>query len=678
MVRKRGEVFAGRFEIVRSIGYGGNGEVYEVVDQRFDAPRALKVLVSHRQADEKSHERFKRESKAAASIRSDHVVRIYEYGVDGDDTPWLCMELLEGNDLETQVTKHGPLPVEEARRLVVELGHALGAAHEKGVLHLDLKPANLFLARPQKPDAGRELKVLDFGLAHTIKAGGTHLQMTTQAGTPAWMPPEQHNPRAEMRKTADVWPLGLIAFWMLTGKQFWLTLASPETADNVMALMIEMAKGAVGAASERATELGVGGRLPDGFDAWFARCVELDASKRWQDGAEATKGLEALLARASTMPEPRPSPQPSSVQSTQPMAGPALSPGGFTAPVRMVMPTPPPPSVQHTVAVTQPAPRTTPPWTSLAAGAAALVAVALLAAWGFSGPSRNGEMRVDAGAVAVPYVPPAPPPPPVPVCDEGTVLIEGGEFLMGSPASDTESQSHERPQHRVRVNTFCMDRKEVTVDAYRTCTNCTAPNAYRNVRGNFDTFCNWNRPNAGNDPVNCVDWAQAKAFCESRGGSLPTEAQWEFAARGTGGRRYPWGGEAPDATRTNLCGEECTRYLAQHGRLTFTPIANWRDQFEGTAPVGSFSLGATPGTGLLDMAGNVLEWTADWYADHYETSDASLVVDPTGPAAGSYRVFRGGGWLNGSAAVARAAIRDSDEPAARDSYIGFRCARGAR
>jgi formylglycine-generating enzyme required for sulfatase activity len=255
-------------------------------------------------------------------------------------------------------------------------------------------------------------------------------------------------------------------------------------------------------------------------------------------------------------------------------------------------------------------------------------------------------------------------------------LIEGGEFLMGSPASESESDEH--PQHRVRVSTFCIDRTEVTVDAYRTCTKCTPPNAYRGERGSNSVFCTWGRPNAGNDPVNCVDWEQAKAFCESRGGSLPTEAQWEFAARGPEGRRYPWGREEPDATRANLCGEECTRFLAQHEFGTFTPIANWRDQFEGTAPVGSFSLGATPGTGLHDMAGNVWEWTADWYADHYETSDASLVVDPTGPVSGTDRVLRGGGWFNYSAAVARAAYRVINDPTARDFIIGFRCARGAR
>jgi serine/threonine protein kinase len=323
-----GDVLADRFTIVRELGRGGNGIVFEVIDEKLNATRALKVLISHHAADPKARDRFVRESKAAASIASDYVVRIYDYGVDQNDAPWLCMELLRGMTLEEHVHQHGALPFDEALKLVVHLGHALSAAHAQGVLHLDLKPANLFLAVPQKVEAVKELKVLDFGLAHTIQAGRSHVQMTTQAGTLAWMPPEQHNPRVKLRETADVYPLGLIAFWMLTGKNYWRTLSAHDMAIDGFALMKELAQGARESATARARELGIERRLPDGFDGWFARCLSEDTSARWKNGAEATHALEDLLARASDVYVP-----PSTVHTTVESASPH-TPAGFTVPIQ--------------------------------------------------------------------------------------------------------------------------------------------------------------------------------------------------------------------------------------------------------------------------------------------------------------------------------------------------------
>ncbi len=311
MGRAIGDIFAKRFKLQEELGHGGNGEVYEVLDDRMGAVRALKLLVQHQQRDEKARERFVRESRAAAAIASDHVVHVYDYGVDDDGTPWLLMERLHGANLAEHVREHGPLSLDDARRLVVELGHALGAAHAKSIVHLDLKPANLFLATAKRAGAPRELKVLDFGLAHTIQAGRTSVQMTTQMGSLAWMPPEQHDPGTKLHETADVWPLGLIAFWMLTGRAYWRAMANGEDAVNGMNLMLEIAQGAVDPASKRAAELGVSARLPDGFDAWFSRCMQIAPERRFCDGAEATRELEVLLTRATSAPPPTPSPVPS-------------------------------------------------------------------------------------------------------------------------------------------------------------------------------------------------------------------------------------------------------------------------------------------------------------------------------------------------------------------------------
>ena len=225
-------------------------------------------------------------------------------------------------------------------------------------------------------------------------------------------------------------------------------------------------------------------------------------------------------------------------------------------------------------------------------------------------------------------------------CPTGMRLIPAGMFLMGSTYS-----TDEQPVHGVRLSAFCMDETEVTVAEYANCAGCSAPDTSR--------VCNWGVTGRENHPVNCVDWDQARAYCQSRGASLPTEAQWEYAARGTDGRTYPWGNTAPAS-------QVCWMRVP-------TP--------ELSCPVRSYPLGDSP-FGLADMGGNIREWTADWYAP-YSGSSASYVMNPTGPSSGTYRVHRGGGWASIVAAQIRAADRHSDTVSSRVDDIGFRCVRGA-
>ena len=220
-------------------------------------------------------------------------------------------------------------------------------------------------------------------------------------------------------------------------------------------------------------------------------------------------------------------------------------------------------------------------------------------------------------------------------------LIPAGMFQMGAddlPATAT-------PVHGVRLSAFCMDTTEVTVAAYRMCTapGCTAPNA--------GSTCNWMVGGRDTHPINCLDWNQSRAYCQWRGGDLPTESQWEYAARGTDGRVYPWG--STPAPSSQLCWNSASSCV-----------------------VGSYPLGNSP-FGLVDMAGNVLEWTLDWYAS-YTGSAGSYATDPTGPSSGSSRVIRGGsfGFQVGSTGV-RASYREGKAAVDRSQYLGFRCARGA-
>jgi serine/threonine-protein kinase len=155
-------------------------------------------------------------------------------------------------------------------------------------------------------------------------------------------------------------------------------------------------------------------------------------------------------------------------------------------------------------------------------------------------------------------------------------------------------------------------------------------------------------PGKENHPINCVDWNQATAYCEAQGGRLPTEAEWEFAARGTEGRKYPWGNSEPDAESKALFGKTD----------------------RGTAPVESYGGGVSP-FGLLNMAGNVWEWVEDMYAPYPGGTQNNWKGE-----AGQQRVFRGGGWY-GDADGMRAANRSKLSPAVRVNGLGFRCARGA-
>jgi formylglycine-generating enzyme required for sulfatase activity len=237
------------------------------------------------------------------------------------------------------------------------------------------------------------------------------------------------------------------------------------------------------------------------------------------------------------------------------------------------------------------------------------------------------------------------------------VCVPAGEFIMGSSDADPDAQDDEKPQHTVTLDAFWIDRTEVTNDRYRQCVAagaCVAPEP-----------CDWAEltyldGNKGAYPVECVDWNAADAYCRWAGAHLPTEAQWEKAARGIDGRHFPWGNDF-DGSKANYCDRNCGYDWKDTGG---------DDGHFWVAPVGSFPSGASP-YGALDMAGNAWEWTADYYDAGYYA--ASPDRNPTGPDEGYRKTLRGG--ASGHPA---ARIRTTDRfyygIKEKGSSWGFRCA----
>ena len=291
-----GTVFAGDFRVVRSLNAGGMGAVYEAEQMSTGKPRALKVMLSQLIADPSLRKRFEQEARIASLIESEHVVEVVGAGVDAPSgLPWLAMELLQGEDLGQVVTNRGPLPVPDVLAIFEQLCHAVGAAHRVGVVHRDLKPENIFLAQAHRAGATFMVKVLDFGIAKIVAEAST--RQTAAIGSPIWMAPEQAD-QSPITPGTDVWPLGLIAFYLLTGRPYW------KSANDDHATMPQVLKEVlfepIVPASMRTAELGRS--LPPQFDGWFARCVARDPAARFPDATQAGLALAAALGSDAAAP----------------------------------------------------------------------------------------------------------------------------------------------------------------------------------------------------------------------------------------------------------------------------------------------------------------------------------------------------------------------------------------
>jgi serine/threonine-protein kinase len=640
----------GKYRIEEKIGEGGMGQVYRAIHVEIGTPFALKVLHPQYGEDEKAVQRFRREAQAAAQIRHPNAVSVTDFGVTKDSNlVYFVMEYLEGESLGDWLRKKHPLSVEDIYFIFSCVCSALHAAHLKGIVHRDVKPDNIFLLLDEQRSI-KDVKVLDFGIAKLKRQGKNTLTASgTVIGTPAYMSPEQCQ-GLELDARSDIYSLGVIMYELFTGQV-------PFQSENAMAtLMAHVSQTPL-------PPINLNPSIPPGINRLILCALAKQPHERPETALHLLSELEHALHEAGVQLGTA---SMTNLLKTQRHAG-RSTPGGSkltTTDVGAGTPT-----AERTLALagsksitdwttaegqqttaarrqstTEPGEKTRTyttttggkravaarPWLPIAA-AVGLVVLGLVAAGGWYISQRPATAGQETTTTAAPKPPPAPP---------GMVYIPGGTFIMGNNNSPDD---FEKPEHERYVAPFFIDRTEVTNEQYAQFVQETGHPPPPNWKGK-KTY----PPGTAKLPVAEVSWDDAQAFAKWAGKRLPTEVEWEYAARGTDRRLYPWGMEF-DPTKLNA-GRDISR------------IKDQRRQ------VGSFP-GASP-FGVLDMAGNVAEWTDSGY-DLYPGSQAVIK-----PEFQPLKIIRGGCFAD-DARRTMVTRRLMNERTFRDLSTGFRCAKDA-
>ncbi|HWO11931.1 MAG TPA: protein kinase [Polyangiaceae bacterium] len=299
------QIFAQRYRVVRHIADGGMGAVYEAEHVATEARVALKLLHRHVVGLSSARRRFELEAKVAARINSEHIVKVFDAGLDHEThSPYLAMELLAGQTLAARVRQSGPLDTQEVLTLARQLARGLDAAHDyrtpdgqpQPIIHRDLKPENLFLA--QRADGTTLVKILDYGIAKVLSAM-TEVSQELR-GTPLYMAFEQAAGEALSPQT-DIWAFGLIIFFALTGRHYWPAASKPDS--GAPALFAEILALPLQPPSARLRAEGLSLTLPLAFDGWLLTCLDRTPARRFASAGQAADALARALARVEPAAE---------------------------------------------------------------------------------------------------------------------------------------------------------------------------------------------------------------------------------------------------------------------------------------------------------------------------------------------------------------------------------------
>jgi formylglycine-generating enzyme required for sulfatase activity/serine/threonine protein kinase len=711
----------GRYEVVRKLGAGGMGAVYLARDTLLDRVVALKV--PHPSGSPESRARFLREARAAAKFHHPNFCRILDIG-EVDGAPFLVMDFVDGQPLRDRFKAGQPWEPREAARVILELALALAEAHREGIIHRDLKPGNVMV------DGRGKLVIMDFGLARWHDVETSLTPTGAVLGTPAYMPPEQaRGDQKAIGPHSDVYSLGVIFYEMLAGRrpfeggvyQILIQVAStepePPSAHNpasdpdLTAVCIRMlAKSPV----DRMPSMEeLAGRL----QTWLDRptvvpippprpvpvvparvllessvealpvkvpsvaVVEKSGSVHWIIAVLATFlatvfGIVWILGPGTGIPpaEKRPEkPAPRVVTKTNQglIADPKLEPQIAKKSAEEPIPTekspdisPPSEKAVTTADVDQ----------AIESVRGMLKKVVERAADKAIEPSR--DLSKQAGQEAATKLPDLSNPrvQPLPSITNSIGmkmnLIPAGEFLMGAPDGEPDSDADEKPQHRVRISRpFYLGIYEVTQAEYEKVMGIN-PSRFSASGPERDRV-------AGKDtsrfPVEWVSWDDAVNFCnklseieklrpcyysdrelafDGKGYRLPTEAEWEYACRAGTTTAFAFG---PELTPKDA------RFAFASEFESYSPV-----------PVGKYR---PNGFGIYDMHGNVWEWCFDGYDPQYYATLPALATDPVRHAVASGRIIRGGAWGYNRPSSVRSAKRGRETFALRSKYLGFRVAR---
>ena len=331
-----GEVIGEKYRLVRLLGEGGMGTVYEarhdVIGRRF----AVKFLHAELAGHPEILARFRREAQAAGSLENENIAAVTDFGTSPDGAPYIVMEFLDGQDLAKVLAQTGPLPIQRAAHILIQVCRGLFAAHGRGIVHRDLKPENLLLQ--QRGDGGDLVKILDFGIAK-LKSAEQRPEAATRTGitlgTPYYMPPEQARGQKELDERADIYALGVILFELLSGQK-------PHNGENYNAILYSILMQAAPRIETYRPD------VPPELAALVHRAMAADANERYQSVSELAEALTPFTGRALT---PAPMSQGSTVLLPQGPVSRSNSARSTStrAPVALTPPTPsaynpPPPS----------------------------------------------------------------------------------------------------------------------------------------------------------------------------------------------------------------------------------------------------------------------------------------------------------------------------------------------
>jgi formylglycine-generating enzyme required for sulfatase activity len=714
----------GRYAVYGEIGVGGMAVVRFgklLGSAGFTRRVAVKCLHPHYARDPEFRKMFIDEARIASRIAHPNVVSTLDV-VSSDGELFMVMEYVPGESLarlrSTVSRTGGRIPVSIALGIVQMVLFGLHAAHEAksaageplDIVHRDVSPGNVMVG------TDGVARVLDFGIARAA----VRVEATREGrikGKLAYMAPEQLG-GAQVSRRADIYSVSVMLWELLTGRRLF------EGGDPHAALVEKLFRGPVDPPSLHCAE------VSEGVDAVLRRGLERDPLRRFATAREMAIAIELVgevagageiarwvehiahesihtraleITRWETTAVKRPESQAEGTPLTQPSSEVSPAPGRpvpatSASDVATALTDRNAPRIETPQAFETRASRASLPFfqeqrqarrwrgstvvalslplfafvvgswlrshhTGTSVFTSASPSISLTSGRGNSGVGESAGLRTE--------------------CPPGAVHIPAARLMMGS---DDDSPLT-RPAHSVTLRSYCIDMREVTVAEYKQCTDhgdCRRPTTTNEgavsdrERRTLDLTCNARDPvGRASHPMNCVDWEMASGYCRAKGLRLPTEAEWELAARGPDASRYPWGDEEPALGRLNACGKECVDWakrgqLREAGALGSVDLGAMyalEDGYATTAPVGSFVDGRSR-YGIDDMAGNVAEWVSDYFAPYVRDAQA----DPTGPISGGERVVRGGAWNTRSAAMARSTFRDHVSPQTRSNAVGFRCA----